>query len=216
MALATASDAFPDHSSSGHIAEITRSKVVVLTGIVLLIYLPLEWILGAWSTTFLMGLGMGERSAVFTLSAFWLSFLASRFVTAILMASGWIAPGVADAWLIIVLALGAGVTLGNMAGARNGKGAAWGLILTGVLLGPIFPTLVGILFNFVDKEGLGSDLGTAYGAMFSIGSLGGLLLTPIMGTYAAHRGMRTAWRVPIVLAIFMSLVGIGLFTEWGF
>ena len=137
MALATASDAFPDHSSSGHIAEILRSKVVVLAGIVLLVYLPLEWILGAWSTTFLMGLGMSERSSIFTLSGFWLSFLASRFVTAMLMASGWITPTVADAWLIIVLALGAGVTLGNMAGARNAKGASLGLILTGIMLGPI-------------------------------------------------------------------------------
>ncbi|HEV8059258.1 MAG TPA: MFS transporter [Gemmataceae bacterium] len=212
MALITASAAFPVHYSSGHVADVVRSKVVVLTGIVLLIYLPLEWILGAWSTTFLMGLGMGERRAVFTLSAFWLSFLASRFVTAMLMASGWIAPGVADAWLIIVLALGAGVTLGNMAGARNGKGAAIGLILTGALLGPIFPTLVGILFSFVDPQ----QVGTAYGAMFSIGSLGGLLLSPVMGAYAGQRGMRTAWRVPIILALFISLVGIGLFTEWGF
>jgi hypothetical protein len=91
MALLTASDAFPEHLSAGHLAELVRSKVVVLTGIVLLIYLPLEWVLGAWSQTFLMGLGMGERSSVFTLSGFWLSFLASRFVTALLMASGWIA-----------------------------------------------------------------------------------------------------------------------------
>jgi hypothetical protein len=52
--------------------------------------------------------------------------------------------------------------------------------------------------------------------MFSIGSLGGLLLTPVMGIYAGHRGLRTAWRVPIILAVLMSLVGIGLVTEWGF
>lgn len=212
MALLTASDAFPEHHSTGHLAELVRSKVVVLTGIVLLIYLPLEWVLGAWSQTFLMGLGMGERSSVFTLSGFWLSFLTSRFITALLMASGWIALGVADAWLIIVLALFAAVTLGNMAGARGGKGASIGLILTGAMLGPIFPTLVGILFSFVEPE----QRGAAYGAMFSIGSLGGLLLTPVMGAYAGHRGLRTAWRVPIILALMISLVGIGLVTEWGF
>ncbi len=84
------------------------------------------------------------------------------------------------------------------------------------MLGPIFPTLVGILFTFVDKDQSGMNLGTAYGAMFSIGSLGGLLLAPVMGAYGAHRGMRKAWRVPIILALFISLVGIGLFTEWGF
>ena len=213
MALLTAGDAFPAHHSAGHIADIVSSKVVLLTGVVLLFYLPLEWVLGAWSQTFLMGLGMGERSSVFTLSGFWLTFLASRFDhRSFLMASGWIAFGVADAWLILVLALGAGVMLGNMAGARNGKGASLGLIIAGVMLGPIFPTLVGILFNFVVPE----LRGVAYGAMFSIGSVGGLVLSPVMGMYAAHRGMRSAWRVPIILALVISLVSIGLVTELSF
>jgi fucose permease len=212
MALLTAGDAFPSHHSAGHIADIVSSKVVLLTGTVLLIYLPLEWVLGAWGQTFLMGLGMGERSSVFTLSGFWLAFLASRFVTALLMASGWIAFGVADAWLILVLALGAGVILGNMAGARSGRGASIGLILTGVMLGPIFPTLVGILFNFVEPE----QRGVAYGAMFSIGSLGGLVLSPVMGVFASHKGIRSAWRVPIILALVISLVSIGLVTELSF
>jgi fucose permease len=212
MALLTSGDAFPSHHATGHIADIVSSKVVLLTGVVLLIYLPLEWVLGAWAQTFLMGLGMGERSSVFTLSGFWLAFLASRFVTALLMASGWIAPGVADAWLILILALGAGVMLGNMAGARNGKGAAFGLILSGVMLGPIFPTLVGILFNFVEPE----QRGVAYGAMFSIGSVGGLVLSPVMGIYASHRGIRSAWRIPLILALVISLVSIGLVTELNF
>ena len=214
MAILTASDVFPSHMGSAHIAELFRSKVVVLTGIVLLFYLPLEWVLSAWSTTFLMSpsMDMSERRATLTFSGFWLCFLASRFVVALLMASEWIAPGVADAWLIIFAALGAGVILGNMAGARNSRGAAWGLLITGALMGPIFPTLVAILFQFVEPE----QRGTAYGAMFSIGSLGGLLLPPIMGVYAGQRGIRTSWRIPIVLAFLISLVSIGLVLEWGF
>ncbi|CAN5246422.1 MFS transporter [soil metagenome] len=212
MAILTAGDAFPSHLGTAHIVELFRSKVVVLTGIVLLVYLPLEWVVSAWSTTFLMGLEMNERQATLTFSGFWLCFLSSRFVVAMLMASGWIAPGIADAWLIIFLALGAGVTLGNMAGARNARGAAWGLLVTGALMGPIFPTLVAILFRFVQPD----QQGTAYGAMFSIGSLGGLLLPPVMGVYASHRGIRTSWRVPIVLALLISLVSIGLVLEWGF
>jgi fucose permease len=119
---------------------------------------------------------------------------------------------VADAWLIILAALGAGVILGNMAGARNARGAAWGLLIAGALLGPIFPTLVAILFHFIPAE----QWGTAFGAMFSIGSLGGLLLPPIMGVYAGQRGIRTSWRVPIFLAFLISLVAIGLVLEWGF
>ncbi len=210
MAILTAGDAFPSHTSPGHIAEIASSQVVVMTGIVLLFYLPLEWVLSAWSTTFLMDLGMDERRSVFTFSGFWLCFLASRFVVAMLMASEWIVPGVADAWLILFLAMGAGVTLGNMAGARNGRGAAWGLLISGALLGPIFPTLVGILFEFIKPE----QRGTAYGAMFSIGSLGGLLLPPVMGLYASHRGIRTSWRIPIVLSLLISLVSIGVVLQW--
>ena len=67
---------------------------------------------------------------------------------AMLLAHDWMPRSVAEAWLIVVLSAAAAVTLGNMAGARSAAGASVGMILSGLFLGPIFPTLVGILFRF--------------------------------------------------------------------
>jgi fucose permease len=191
------------------VGAVFHSKVVLLTGLVFLLYGPLEWMLSAWATTFLTGLGMSERLSALALSGFWLSFLASRLLVALLMAHEWIAPGIAEAWLIVGLALLAGVTIGNMAGVQTAYQAAVALVLTGFCLGPIFPTLVGILFRFVPEE-----RGTAFGAMYSLGSLGGILLPPIMGAYAARRTFRAAWRIPMIMALLMGLVAVVLVTEW--
>lgn len=208
ISLLTAGSAFPAHVGGNSLGEVFHFKFVILTGLVFLLYGPLEWVLATWATTFLTDLGMTERRAAFALSTFWLSFLASRLVVAILMAGDWI-HGVAEAWLIMVLSLAAGVLLGNMAGAQKAGYAAFGLILTGIALGPIFPTLVGILFEHVAE-----NQGMAFGAMFSLGSLGGIFLPPIMGAYAAKRTLRVAWRIPIVMALLMAVISLALLTEW--
>lgn len=209
IALLTARSAFPAHAATSSLAEVFQLKFVVLSGLVFLLYGPLEWILVTWATTFLTLLGMNERRAALALSMFWFSFLASRLVVAILMRDGWI-RGVAEAWLILVLSLAAGVTLGNMAGAQKASHAAFGLVLAGIALGPIFPTLVGILFEHVPQ-----NQGAAFGAMFSLGSLGGILLPPMMGAYVARRTLRVAWRIPIVMALLMAVISVALLTEWG-
>ena len=55
--------------------------------------------------------------------------------------------------------------LGNLAGTHARWNAALGLLLVGALFGPIFPTLVGILFEHFDNKHV---QGTAFGAMFAI------------------------------------------------
>jgi fucose permease len=210
LALLTDGSVFPAHSMAGSLTEVFHSKAVLLTGLVFLLYGPLEWLLNTWSTTFLTGLGMNEHRSAIALSAFWLSFLAARLAAAYLMSRDWI-TGVGEAWFIIGLAFAAGITLGHMIGARSATDATFSLMLIGVCLGPIFPTLVGILFEFMKVSH-----GTAYGAMYSLGSLGGLILPPFMGLYAMRRTVRVAFRVPMVLAILMAVVALVLVTEWGF
>jgi fucose permease len=168
-----------------------------LAGLVFFLYGPLEFAVGTWATTYLIDHGYSDRRAARLLSGFWLMFLAGRVLTAflqdrnVLRASG-------DALLIPILGLAAAVTLGNLIGAPATKKTGWGLLALGLILGPIFPTLVGMVLK------LDHPRGTAYGMMFAIGALGSLFLAPVIGLYARGRSVQVALRIPLALALLMA------------
>jgi fucose permease len=161
-------------------------------------YAPLEGSISIWTTTYLTELGIGERRATWLLSGFWTAFLASRLLTAFAQHGG-LLPPVTDPWVIVVPALAVAVVLGNLAGNAQ-RGSAWrGLLLLGFLLGPIFPTLVGIVFRlFPGQEG------TAYGTMFAVGSTGSLVLAPLIGASVTRRSVQTTLRIPMLIALALS------------
>ena len=51
--------------------------------------------------------------------------------------------------------------------------------------------------------------GTAFGAMFTIGATGSLLLPPLIGSYARRTSIRQAMRIPVVVALVLA--GVLLF-----
>jgi fucose permease len=190
--------------------SVLSDPVVWLAGLVFLCYGPLEGSIGTWATTYLTDLGFREHRAALMLSGFWLAFLAARLGIALAQKEGYL-PKATEPWLIVGLALGAAVCLGNLAGARTPTAGASGLLLLGMCFGPIFPTLVAILYESVDKR----VHGTAYGAMFSIGSVGSLVLPPVIGTYARKKSVQRAMRIPLVVALLLALatVLLGLVRE---
>jgi FHS family glucose/mannose:H+ symporter-like MFS transporter len=188
--------AFP-HQEARTLWEVLQDPTLWLAGLVFLLYSPLEGALATWATTYLTQLGFREFRAALLLSGFWLAFLAGRLVMSLFQQTN-VATN-SEPWVILVLALAAAVCLGNLAGTHNRASAAWGLLLTGAALGPIFPTLVGILFNHFESE-----QGTAYGAMFAVGAMGSLILAPVIGVYAQRRSVRAALRIPTVVALLLA------------
>lgn len=185
---------------------VLQDPVIWLAGLVFLFYSPVEGSLGIWSTTYLTELGVQERVAMWLLSAFWLMFLLARLLTAYLMGQGWIASSV-EPWYVLALALIAAIALGNLAGAAFPGKASLGLLMVGALLGPIFPTLVGMLFQSVE----GRECGTAYGAMFALGSFGGLVFPPLVARRVRlSKSVRGAMTLPVSLALAMALAAFVL------
>ncbi len=203
LAALTAGGAF-EEPKAANLETVFRRPVLWLTGLVLFLYVPLEGLLGNWATRYLTDRGFGARWAEWLLAGFWLSFLASRLGAAFLQ---WrvLPEHSSEAWLIVVLALAAAVSLGNLAGARTRFSAAAGCLLVGAFFGPIFPTLVGILFDYFKAE-----RGTAYGAMFAIGAIGNLFLLPLIGIYARRSTIQRAMRIPLVMALLIALVALVL------
>lgn len=209
LAALTARDAFRVEERPSNLGLVFTDPVLWLTGLILFLYAPLEGLLGTWATHYLVDRGVPERRAVWLLTSFWLTFLAARLAAALLLAGRAALDPSAGAWLIVLLALAAAVALGNMAGARSRLGAAVGLLLVGAFFGPIFPTLVSILFgHFANVRG------TAYGAMFALGAIGNLFLPPLFGAYARRKTIQQAMRLPMVLAIVLALVTLFLGFGW--
>ncbi len=195
-----AAGGFPRQEEGADLARVFGDPFVWLCGLVFFLYAPLEGALGTWATTYLTELRYQPRRAALLLSGFWLAFLAGRLLTALLQERG-VFPRGTEGWLIAGLALAAGVLLGNLAGTLNRENAAIGLLAVGLVLGPIFPTLVGMLFSHVGGH---TQHGTAYGAMFAIGATGNLVLPPLIGAYARRRGsVRVALRIPTLVALLL-------------
>lgn len=196
VALSQFAPVGPQHTS---LTEVLSLPAVWLCGLVFLLYGPLEWSVATWATTYLTDHGYQERRAALVLSGFWLMFLAARLLAAFLQERG-ILTDAANPWVIVVMALLAGVALGNLAGASTRGNAGLGLLLLGAAFGPIFPTLVGILFEQSPER----HHGTAYGAMFALGSLGSLVLPPLIGRVARRKTVQHALRIPMVVCLVLA------------
>jgi fucose permease len=188
------------------LAAVLGDLRIVLAGVAFLFYAPLEFALSTWGSTYLtVDQGAREGRAAWTMSFFWLAFLVGRVLMTLLFHSGHLGPGWVP-WIILILALAAAALMGNLAGAGKPRSAAWGLVLLGLALGPVFPTLVAVALEVAPKNAYG----TAYGAMFAIGSLGSAVLAPVLGMLARGKSVLRALRLLAPLALLLVVVALAM------
>src|SRR5262245_48030089 len=179
---------------------LLADPMIWIAASVFFLYAPIEGCLHTWGMTYLRNMGHTEKSAPRLIAGFWSMFLAGRLVMAWLQHMRLWDPSQGDPWAIVLLAVLATVMLGNLAGTVSRGAATTGLLMLGFWLGPIFPTLIGVLFV---RHG---DLpGTAFGIVFAAGSLGSLLLAPLIGARMNRTSAQTALRIPLVLGLLLSL-----------
>jgi fucose permease len=200
---------FPPPAEPGNPAEIIHSEYLWLGALVFLLYAPLEFLIGTWTTTFLSELGFTQRRGAWLLSGFWLAFLAGRLGMALALHrrpawEHW------AAWFPFPLAVATSVVLSNLGGATNRTRASLGLLLLGGLMGPISPTLLGVVFTSPNMPENGR--GTSYGILFAVGSLSSLILAPLAGAYARKRSVHAAFRLlaPLALVLVCAALLLGL------
>jgi fucose permease len=179
---------------------------ILMTGVAFLFYAPLEFAVSTWGSTYLtVDQGYSEGRAAWLMSFFWLAYLLSRVLMALLFHARRLEPGWAP-WLILLMALAAAALMGNLAGSGKPHSATGGLILLGFALGPIFPTLVAVALAAAPMGGHG----TAYGTMFAVGSLGSAVLAPVLGVLARGKSVLRAlrWLAPIALLLVIAAVAM--------
>ena len=198
---------FPDASSSGFLTEPLHDPAVWLAALIFFVYAPLEAFVSVWTTTFLTALGK-PHSQSWWLAGFWLSLLLSRILFGYVQhVIQQVAPrgNPYESWFLVLSAMMAAVVLGNMAGTVRPEKAFWGLVLLGFALGPVFPILVGLLFQNSHVE---KALGTTFAMVHAAGSVGSLLLSPLVNLSAHARTMQTALRIPLFIALILTAVTV--------
>ena len=187
------------------IGTLLTSPIMWLTAIALLFYAPMEATMAAWATTYLGEKGHSEGRAATLLSGFWLAFMGSRLATALIV-DRFPLPAGGDTMLIVALAV---LCILVWAGAviSPGRGMAGAMvILAGLVFGPTFPTIIGVLLGDVDPT-LG---GRAVGLFFAIGGIGWSIIPMLIGAYARKTNVQRGFLIAVGAAIGLTLTAIAL------
>ncbi|MBN1341227.1 MAG: MFS transporter [Phycisphaerae bacterium] len=184
---------------------LLTDPIMWLTALALLFYCPMEATMGAWTTTYLGDKGVSETRASAMLSGFWLAFMLSRLFTALVISPS-IQTASATNILIIVLGLLCVVVWAGAVASPNRGMACAMVILGGLVFGPTFPTIIGVLTGHVDS----AVAGRAVGLFFMVGGVGWTIVPIMIGAYARRTSVQKAFMIAVGAAVGLTLAGVVL------
>ena len=185
--------------------SVLADPMIWILGLSLFFYGPLEASVAAWSTTIMTEKGITEKTAGWLLSGFWLAFMASRLATALGVAVFGLTTGWETPW-IIILSVAAVVVLAAMVKSRSASVGVATVVLAGLVFGPIFPTVMGVLLGHFDPV----VQGRAVGLFFAIGGIGWTGIPMLIGAYAKKSSVQQAFLVAVGAAVGLTVIALVL------
>ncbi len=181
-------------------AELLSNPVMWLCALAMLFYAPMEATMAAWATTYVGDKGASEKFASTLLSGFWLAFLISRLVTAFCLPAG------NETFFILGLALASIALWVGAVCAAGRMMAATVVILAGLILGPLFPTIIAVLLGNVEP----SLHGRAVGLFFAVGGIGWSVVPIMIGAYARKTSVQRGFLFAVGAAVGLTVVSLAL------
>lgn len=191
------------------IRVLLSDRIMWLTALALLFYAPMEATMAAWATTYLGDKGMAEGRAATTLSGFWLAFMCSRLVTALIVAR-FPLPAGGDTLLIIGLSILCILVWAGAVFSRGSVTAGTMVVLAGLLFGPTFPTLVGVLMSHVSQDISPVLGGRAVGLFFMVGGIGWSVVPILIGAYARKTSIQRGFLIAVGAAVGLTVTAVAL------
>ncbi len=185
---------------SGGLGLLLSDPVVLLCCAAFFCHVPIEASVAAWATTLMTDRGVGEGRAATLLSVFWLTFTGSRLVTALTLPAG------ADTLLVMAMAALCTVFTLGIVFSRSANLTCGLVVLAGLILGPIFPTLIAILLSHVPQ----SLHGRAVGIFFCIGGIGWTFIPMLIGAYAQRTSVQRAFLIAAGCALLLTVLSAAL------
>lgn len=190
----------PPGLDTAPISDLLQDVTVWLCCLAFFCHVPIEAATATWATTLMRDREIPDGTASTLLSVFWLTFMGSRLVTALMLPPG------NDTTLIIVMAvLCIAFTIG-IAFSRSGRMTCIMVVMAGLILGPIFPTLIAVLLTSVDQ----SLHGRAVGMFFCIGGIGWTVIPILIGAYAKKTNVQRAFLICTFSAVMLTTFSIAL------
>jgi fucose permease len=190
----------PPSSADFSVLALLQHPMLWLCALALFFYGPLEASMGAWATSLLGEHGTPEKTASQLLSGYWLLFMATRLLTALLLEFFKPVPTGTDALLILIMSLCCIALFVNVVYCRGKLHAIILVLAAGALFGPIFPTLISVLLRYFP------DSGRAVGLFFAIGGIGWTVIPMLIGAYAKKTSVQRGFVIAIGAAIGLSVV----------
>lgn len=189
---------FPEPGEGFNIAQsisLLGNSAVIVGSLSLFCYIALEASMAGFVTTYLKSHNFSDEKAGTILSGFWISLMLARLITALFLIGR-----IDSAMLVPLLGLLAVVSIGIMVVATSPGLGVLGTLLTGLALGPVFPTIVGVTFNKSNAIATGTA-GSVFGLIFGIGLFGGIIVPMLIGKYAAAMSIRQSLKIALVVAV---------------
>lgn len=185
------------------VAALIADPAMWLFAFVLFFYGPIESAMAGWTTTYLGERGVRESVAAGLLSAFWLTFMFARLLTA-LTAKYWLVGN--ETRLILGLAVACVLVLSVLMLAKSRVVAIGVVLVAGLSFGPVFPTLMAQLLDHFPPQ----LRGRAVGMLFGVGGIGWTAIPMLMGAYARRTSVQRSFVVAIASAVGLTLVAASL------
>ena len=183
---------------------------VLAAGFALLCYIALEISMNTWIRSFMIEIHGGGQSqspeaarfATWVLSFFGLAMAVGRFIAS--SVKNLTAMGTR---LITLLAIITAAAIVVMAFTRTPALAVAAVVVTGLALAPMFPTIVGVTFSHYEP----GEYGSVFGIIFAIGLLGPTTVPKLIGTLSltlsVQRSLLIAAAIAVVLCGSSILMG---------
>ena len=181
-------------AESGDLALLLSNPVVWLCCLAFFCHVPIEASVAAWATTLMTDKKVSETGASTLLSVFWLAFMGSRLATALMLPKG------ADTILEITLAVLCIAFTLAIVFSRSAALTCTMVVAAGLILGPIFPTLIAILLSHVPA----SLHGRAVGLFFCIGGIGWTAIPLLIGSYAKKTSVQRSFLIATLCAVLLT------------
>ena len=177
---------------------------VLLGGLSLFCYIGLEVSMAGFVSTYLKDHGLTDEQANKGLSGFWIALIGGRVLAAFLL---WVTAldVVYHAPIIPALGIAAAIVIYLMVVAQTPKAGVIAVVLTGLVLGPIFPTVVGVTF-FKSAAIEAGTAGSVFGWIFAMGLLGATLLPMLIGKLSAEGTIRQSMKAAVVVAVALVVL----------
>jgi MFS family permease len=191
------------------VSVLLTDGIMWMTALALLFYAPMEATMAAWATTYLGDKGMSEGRAATVLSGFWLAFMCSRLAVALTVAR-FPLPAGGDTMLIIGLSVLCVLVWAGAVFSPNRTMAGTMVVLAGLVFGPTFPTIVGVLMGHVNEDISPLLGGRAIGLFFMIGGVGWSVIPILIGAYARKTSVQRGFLVAVGAAVALTVLAVSL------